>query len=100
MGADAESAKIKAIGDAEAAATLAKDAAEAEVLEKKADAYKRYGEAAMIELVVEKLPAIAHAVADPLKQTEKMVFVSSDNAAGSQLTGDITKMMAQLPETV
>lgn len=98
--AEAESAKIKAIGDAEAAATLAKGAAEAEVLEKKADAYKRYGEAAMIELVVDKLPAIAHAVADPLKQTEKMVFVSSDNNAGSQLTGDITKMMAQLPETV
>jgi len=98
--ADATSDKIKAIGDAEASAILAKGQAEAEVLEKKADAYKRYGEAAMVELVVEKLPAIAHAMADPLKQTEKMVFVSSDASAGSQLTGDVSRMVSQLPETV
>lgn len=98
--ADAKSAEIKAIGDAEASATLAKGSAEAEVLEKKADAYKRYGEAAMVELVVDKLPAIAHACADPLKKTDKMVFVSSDNSAGSQLTADVSKMMAQLPATV
>lgn len=98
--AQAEADKIKALGDAEAEAILAKGGAEAEVLEKKANAYKMYGEAAMVELVVDKLPAIAHAVADPLKKTEKMVFVSSDSSAGSQLTGDVSRIMAQLPETV
>jgi len=98
--ADAESSRIKAIGDAEAAAILAKGEAEAAVLEKKAVAYQKYGDAAMVEMVVDKLPAIAHAMADPLKQTEKMVFVSNDGSAGSQLTGDVTRMVSQLPEAV
>jgi len=98
--ADAEAARITAIGDAEAAAIKAKGEAEADVLDKKAEAFKRYGDAAMLELVVDKLPEIAHALADPLQKTEKMVFVSSDSSAGSQLTGDVGRMMAQLPETV
>jgi hypothetical protein len=35
-------------------------------------------------------------MAGPLSKTEKMVFVSSDGAAGSRLTGDVATMMAQL----
>lgn len=98
--ADAESARIKAIGDAEASAILAKGAAEAAVLEKKADAYKQYGEAAMVDMVVERLPEIAHAVAEPLANTGSMTFVSSDGSAGSQLTGDVGRIMSQLPAAV
>ena len=35
-----------------------------------------------------------------LGKCDKMVFVSQDAAAGSMLTGDINRILAQLPETV
>ena len=90
----------KLLGEAEAAIIREMGEAEARVLERKAEAYKQYGEAAVVQMIVEKLPEIAGKVADPLKATEKMVFVSSDGSAGSQLTGDITRILGQLPDVV
>ena len=74
--------------------------AEAIVLVKKADAFKQYGEAALVQMIVEKLPELAKCVAAPLAKADKMVFVSQDGKAGSMLTGDINRILAQLPETV
>ena len=51
-------------------------------------------------MIVDKLPEIATNVSKPLENTKEMVFVSSDGSGPSQLTGDITKMMAQIPATV
>lgn len=98
--ADAEASRIRSIGDAEAAAVQAKGEAEATVLEKKAEAFKQYGEAALVQMIVEKLPEIAESVAAPLSKADKMVFVSQDGAAGSMMTGDINRIVAQLPATV
>ena len=91
---------MQAKGEAEAAAVMAKGRAEAEVLQKKADAFKHYGEAALVQLIVDKLPEIAQAMAAPLAKTDKMVFVSTDGTTGSRVTADIGRMMAQLPEVV
>lgn len=98
--AEAEAEKIRAIGEAEAAAIRAKGAAEAAVLQEKAEAYKQYGEAAITQLIVEQLPALAKEVAAPLQNTGKMVFVSQDGKAGSMLTSDVTRILSSLPETV
>ena len=52
---------------------MAKGDADAAVLQKKAEAYKLYGEAAVVQMIVEQLPKLAAAIAKPLANTEKMV---------------------------
>lgn len=98
--AGAESDRIRLIGTADAIAILAKGEAEADVLRKKADAYKEYGEAAIVQTIVDQLPSIAQAVSAPLAKTQKMVFISSDGAAGSRLTQDVVKIVSEMPEVV
>ena len=96
----AKADEIKMLGEAEARANEAKGAAEAAVLQKKADAWKQYGDAALVQMVVEKLPELAANMAAPLANTKNMVFVSNEGNAGSNLTGDVSRMLSQLPATV
>ena len=104
--AEAESIRIK--GQAEAEATRLKgqataDAmkAEAEAMREKAEAYKQYGEAAIVQMIVEKLPDIAKNISEPLSQTDKMVIIDNGgNGGAAKVTQNITKMMAEVPEVV
>ena len=64
--ARAEAEKTKAIGGAEATAIESVGKAEAERMRMKASAYKQYGDAAMMSLVLEALPQVAAEVAAPL----------------------------------
>lgn len=89
---------IKAAGLAEAEIIKAKGEAEAAAMFKKAEAYKQFNNAAMAQMIIEKLPEIASAIAQPLTKTEKIVMIGESGA--SKLTKDITDIMAQLPETV
>jgi flotillin len=93
---------IKAKGFAEANVIKQKGAAEAETMQKKAQGWSEYNEAAITEMFVNILPKMAEAVAAPLSKTEKIVIVSSDSgsAGASKITGDITKVIAQLPVVV
>lgn len=54
--ADAE--KIRLIGEAEASAIEAVGKAEAERMRLKASAYKQYGDAAMVSLILQTLPKV------------------------------------------
>ena len=54
-----EAEGIRAVGEAEAAAIRLKALAEAEGIDKKAEAMKKYGEAAVIEMIMAALPEIA-----------------------------------------
>ncbi len=65
---EARAKAISAVGIAEAEAIKAKGIAEAEAMEKKAEAYKKYTGAAMADKIIEKLPELARAVAEPLSQ--------------------------------
>lgn len=94
----AKAEAIKAAGLAEAEIIKAKGEAEAAALAKKAEAYKQFNDAAIAQMVIEKLPEIASAVAQPLAKTEKIVMIGDSGA--SKLTKDITGVIAQLPETV
>lgn len=90
----------KAQGLAEAEVVLAKGQAEATAMSKKAEAWKAYNEAAVAEMFIDKLPAIAEAVARPLSQVEKIVMISnggSDGVGASRLTKEIVDIVAQLP---
>ncbi len=102
--AEAEAEAIRIKGEAEAAAIRAKGIAEAETMEKKAEAYKLYNNAAVTQMIVEKLPEIAASVAEPLTKTEKIVIIDngsgSDSQGAAKVSGYVTEIISQLPETI
>lgn len=77
-----EAEGIRKIGEAEAAAIEAKGIAEAEAMEKKAEAMKKYGQAAMMEMIVNALPDMAKAIAEPLTTIDKVTIIDSGNGDG------------------
>jgi flotillin len=98
-----EANAIRARGEAEADAIRARGLAEAEAMRVKAEAWKEYGQAAMIDTLIESLPDVAAAVAQPLAQTDRIVMISGgDNGSigASKLTNDVTRVVSQLPDLV
>lgn len=97
----AEAEAQKARGLAEAAIIEAQGRATGEALKQKADAFKFFNEAAVIEMLVRILPELAGKISEPLSKTEKMVIINSGNGAlgggASKLTGDVTQIISQLP---
>lgn len=96
----AEAEANKARGLAEAAVIEAQGKAQAEAMRVKAESFKQYNEAAVIEMIVKVLPDVAGRISEPLSKTEKMVIINSGNGPGggaSKLTGDVTQIIAQLP---
>ena len=103
--AEADRIEKQAIADAEfyaaqkeAEAIMLKGKAEAEAIELKALAMQKYGEAAMLEMVVEKLPEVAKAIGEPLAQTEKILMFGE--GAATSLTRDVTGSMLQTFEAM
>jgi len=92
----------KAQGLAEAQVIKAQGFAEAEAMEKKAVAWQQYNQAAIIQQLIEALPQVAAAVAQPLAQTDRIVVISSggDGAGASKITADVTNIVAQVPATL
>lgn len=84
---------VRLEGDAEAAAISAKGAAEADAMHKKADAFERYGDAAVLQMLVEVLPQVVGKAAEPLAAVDKMTVISTDGAG--QLTRTVTDNVAQ-----
>ena len=70
-----------------------KGRAEAEAIQRKAEAMQQYGQAAMLEMVVDKLPEVARAIGEPLGQTEKIIMFGEGSATG--MTRDVTGSMLQ-----
>src|SRR5262245_37565567 len=96
----AEADAQKARGLAEAAIIEAQGRAQAGAMREKAESFKQYNEAAVIEMLVRILPEVAAKISEPLSKTEKMVIINSGNGVGggaSKLTGDVTQIMSQLP---
>merc|ERR1711879_643045 len=89
-------------GEAEAFAIEARAKSEAEKMAKKADAWKEYKEAAMLDMMLEALPKIAAEVAAPLSQAKKISMVSdgSGEIGAAKLTGEVLQIMNSVPLTV
>ena len=79
--AKAEAEAIAARGQAEAAAIQAAGEAEAKAMSDKADALAKYGEAATQQMVLDKAPEIARALAEPLGSVKDMSIISTDGAS-------------------
>ena len=73
--------------------------AEAEAMREKALAWQQYTQAALAEMLIQRLPEMARAVAEPLAHVEKMVLVGEGGQA-SKLTGQVAEVLAQLPAVV
>lgn len=97
-----KAAGIKAEGQAEAEAIRAKGLAEAEAMEKKAEAYQKYNNAAMAEMLIKVLPDIAGKVAEPLKQIDKITIIggSEDNSGVGNVANYVPTTMAKVFESV
>ncbi|WP_326698468.1 SPFH domain-containing protein [Streptomyces sp. NBC_01754] len=84
---------VRIEGEAEAAAIAAKGSAEAEAMQKKADAFAQYGDAAVLQMVVEVLPSVVAKASEPLSAIDKMTVISTDGA--SQLSRTVADNVAQ-----
>ena len=100
---EGEAAAAKATGFANAEVIRKQGLSEAEAMEKKALAWQKYNQAAIIQQLVEALPKIAAAIAEPLTKTERIVIIGgggNDGAGASKLTQDVANIIAQLPPTI
>jgi flotillin len=96
----AEAEANKARGLAEASVIEAQGKATASAMQAKAESFKQYNEAAVIEMIVRVLPDVAGKISEPLSKMEKMVIINSGSGPGggaSKLTGDVTTIISQLP---
>lgn len=87
----AEAVRIE--GEAEADAITARGTAEAGAMQKKADAFAQYGDAAVLQMLVEVLPAVVAKASEPLSAIDKLTVISTDGA--SQLSRTVTDNVAQ-----
>jgi len=77
--ADAETTRLE--GGAEAQIVLTKGEAEAKALAMRADAYKQFNEAAIIQTVLAALPDIVRAAAEPMGHIDSLTVMSADGAS-------------------
>ena len=100
----AEAEANKARGLAEAAIIEAQGKATAQAMSMKAESFKQYNEAAVVEMIIRVLPEVAGKISEPLSKTEKMIIINSGNGAlgggASKLTADVTQIVAQLPPVI
>ncbi|XP_069602563.1 flotillin-1 isoform X1 [Ranitomeya imitator] len=98
--AEAESIRIK--GEAEAYAVEVKARADAEQMAKKADAFQEYQEAAIVDMLLEKLPEVVEEISKPLTKVKKIKLVSSGGSevGAGKITGEVLDILNRLPDTV
>jgi flotillin len=95
----------KARGLAQADVIQAQGLAEVLATSKKPEAWQEYTQAAILQQLLDKLPALANAIAQPLAKTDKIVIVNtggdgSGGAGASKVTCDVADAMAQLPSII
>lgn len=92
--AEADATRVLSIGKAEAEAIEAKGLAEAETMDRKADAYEKYGQAAIIELIIQQAPAIARELAAPLGNIDNISIIGGEGMGA--LPAAVANNFAQL----
>jgi flotillin len=96
----AEAEAQKARGLAEAEARKAQGLAEAMGMEKKAEAWQKYNEAAVLQILAPLLPEIARAVAEPLSKVDRITMVNTGGNGDigiSKVTSEVARVIAQMP---
>ena len=89
---------ISAVGEAEAKAIKAKLLAEAEGLDRKAEAMSKMQQAAVIEMIVDKLPEIVKNAASPLSNVDSITMYGEGNSA--KLVEDVMMTTGKIMEGI
>lgn len=92
--AEATARSIELKGEAEAKAIKARGQAEAEALTKRAEALQLLNEAGVTEMLINKLPDIAHELAAPMSSIDDLTIISTDGAGA--LSKTVANNFAQL----
>jgi flotillin len=88
-------------GTAEAEIVRAKGQAEADAMHQRAAAYQEYSQAAVLDKLIAGMPEIVRALSQSLASVDKITVVSTGDGRSpgvSQITGEVAKMVAQVPE--
>lgn len=89
---------IEAVGEANAKAKKAELLAEAEGLDKKAEAMKKMDKAAVIQMIVDKLPEIVKNAAEPMSNIDKIVMYGGGENTSNNLVGNVMNTVSQVSE--
>jgi len=98
--AEGHASAIRAQGEAEAEIIFKKGEAEAKAMNLRAEAYQEFNQAAIMDKLLTGLPEVVKALAAPLANVDRITVVSTgngDSAGLNKITGDLTKMAAQVP---
>ncbi len=102
--AEANAAQVRMEGQAKADAVLAQGQAQAEAKEKIAEAFKQYGEAAVLSMVLEILPELVKEASQPLGNIEKISVVDTGqggkDSGANRITNYATNLLASSQETL
>ncbi len=95
----ADAMKLEGIAQAEKTKHLG--LAEAESMMKKAQAWDKYNQAAILEMYLTMLPDLAKAVSEPLSKVDKIVVIGGDKSLGTtKITSQVGEILAQMPDVV
>ena len=64
-------------------------------MQKRADAYEQYGQAAILDMLAEMLPQLVREAAAPMGNIDKLTVISTDGASAmtKNVTGNVTQGM-------
>src|SRR5919199_1288577 len=88
-------------GTAEAEIVRAKGQAEADAMHVRASAYQEYNQAAVLDRLIGGMPEVVRALSQSLASVDKITVVSTGDGRTpgvSQITGEVARMVAQVPE--
>jgi len=98
--AEGRAAATRTTGEAEAEILFKKGEAEARAMNVKAEAYQEWNQAAVVDRLLTGMPDVVRAMAEPLAKVDRITVVSTgngDSAGVHKVTGDLTKIAAQVP---
>ncbi len=98
VNAQSEAEKTKLEGNAEAGIVFTKGEAEAKALALRAEAYRQFNEAAIIQTVLSMLPEIVRAAAEPMASIGSLTVLSSEGA--SDVVKNATRTVAEASTVV
>ena len=103
--AEAEAEAMKLRGEAQAEVIRARGFAEADVIKRKTELCGRYGQAALIQQLLEDLPEVARAMVQPPANIDGSVVINAgnsgaDGAGAPKSQRDIISAVGQIPSLV
>ncbi|XP_068856263.1 flotillin-1 isoform X1 [Aphelocoma coerulescens] len=99
--AEAEAEALRVTGCARAAALGSRARAEAAAAAAKAEAFGQFRDAAVVDLVLQRLPQVAEAVARPLAAMQRLTLVGGAGAVGvAKVPAEILELVTCLPRAV